>query len=212
MQFFRRNPENIRAGCVSVPRLRLLGLCAVSAAVAVFCQDIFSTRDPEPPESVRTTFVQPVSPEVVLENFIAAIRERNAENYIRCFGSSEEKRGGFQFVPERTVAENYQDRFAGWNVSSERAYITNLFAQIPDDSLSTLLLSDVADFQYADSVRLTKDYSLSVGHVIPGIIRTASGRMDISLKKGDDALWYISYWADFRTTGRSVWSVLKAEF
>ncbi|MFC1728694.1 hypothetical protein ACFL6I_00020 [candidate division KSB1 bacterium] len=176
------------------------------------CANPFSTREPEPPSNAQAAWIQPVSPEIVFDNFEAAIREKNVENYLRCFGASESVRAGFRFVPELSIANNYQDLFVDWNITRERNYINNLFTLLPSDSVSSLILTPVTESQFGDSVRAAKDYDLFIAHTKTSVNRQLIGRMDVTLRKGADALWYISYWADFKTGEFHVWSKLKAEF
>ncbi len=176
------------------------------------CQNPFSTRDPEEPENSQSTWFQPVSPEIVLDNLAAAIREKNVDNYMRCFGSTEMLRSGFWFVPEISVANNYQSVFINWNSENERNYVNNLFGQMPVDSVSSLILTDNSEFQYGDSIRTSKDYDLFIAHSNPSVPRQLNGRLDLTVRKGPDALWYISFWADYKIDDRPVWSILKAEF
>ena len=180
--------------------------------VTVSCGNPFSTREPELPSGLQTAWIQPVTPEIVFENLIAAFRERNVENYIRCFGLAEAVRQGFTFVPEISVANNYRGVFANWNIDEERNYINQLFNLLPADSSSSLLLTDVTEIPYGDSLRTTKEYDLLLGHKNPSVPNRLIGRMEISLRKGADALWFISYWADFKTGDFPVWSLLKAQF
>ncbi|KPK89534.1 hypothetical protein AMJ80_09665 [bacterium SM23_31] len=194
---------------------RILLAYNIAAALLIFvfsCRNPFATREPEPPAGQQATWVQPVSPEDVFENFKAAIKERNVENYLRCFGTTETVREGFIFVPEISVANNYQEVFTDWGIVEERNYINHLFNLLPADSVSSLILTDVSEFQYGDSVRTTKEYDLVAAHKNPTAPKEIIGRMDLSLRKGPNALWYIAYWADFKTADYPVWSLLKAEF
>lgn len=179
---------------------------------SIFCQNPFATRDPEEPVTSQTSWIQPVSPETVLDNLVDAIREKSVDNYIRCFGGTESVRAQFQFIPEISVSNHYQGVFTGWNIFHERNYLNHLFGQLPQDSLSSLILNDVTEFHYGDSVSTMKDYELHVSHTNQAVASFVTGRLEMTLKKGQDALWYISYWADFRIGEGPVWSILKAEF
>lgn len=193
--------------------IRIGLLCFVLMALRISaCQNPFTTREPEPPADTRSTWYQPVSPELIIDNFIAAVQEKSVENYIRCFGAEQDVRSGFRFVPEQSVANNYQGVFAAWTIIEERNYINNLFGQIPPDSISSLILTDVTETLFSDSVRTTKDYNLTVHHTDPTVARYVAGRMELTLRKGADAFWYIASWADFKMGDDPVWSILKAKF
>lgn len=188
------------------------GIVVSLVAGNLFCNNPFATRDPEPPSGEQTSWVQPIAPEIVLTNLQSAIREKSVENYIRCFGLSDDVRRGFTFKPEISVANNYRGVFLNWSIDEERNYINNLFSFIPSDSLSVLFLTDVTEIQFGDSVITSKEYDLIVAHSNSSAPGSVSGRMELSLKKGSDALWFISRWADFKTSELPVWSLLKAQF
>lgn len=205
--FFRSIAINISGSKIGI--VLIIGICLIFAAS---CKNPFSTREPEPPSTNQTSWIQPVSYELLLENFKDAIRERNIDNYIKCFGSNDQERSRFIFVPELSIANNYQGLFTTWSISAERNYINHIFNQTPTDSVSSLILFDVTEFLDIDSVRVTKDYELLFAHTNQPAPRLTSGRMDLTIKKGPNSLWYITYWADYKTGDAPVWSVLKAEF
>ncbi len=176
------------------------------------CDNPFSTRNPELPSGEQTSFIPPVSPETVLANLQSSILERNIENYIKCFGLNEETRSNFVFIPEKSVANNYQGVFFNWTIIEERNYINRMFSVVPPDSISSLILQDVAETQFGDSLQTTKEYDLLVTHTDLSPPNQVVGRMDLSLRKDSNALWYISLWSDFKTEDLPVWSQLKAEF
>jgi hypothetical protein len=189
----------------------IIGICLLFTAS---CKNPFSTREPEPPppSTDQSLWVQPVSYGQVLENFKDAIWERNIDNYKKCFGSDGQERSQFIFVPELSIANNDPDKFVNWNTTDEVNYINHIFNQTPADSVSRLDLWDVAEFEDSDSVRVTKDYELLFAHTDHPKPRLTSGRMVLTIKKGLNSLWYITYWADYKTSDVPVWSVLKAEF
>ena len=175
-------------------------------------QNPFSTREPELPSGEQTLWIQPIAPEIVLINLQSAIQERNIENYIRCFGLVEDVRKNFTFVPEISVANNFQGIFLNWGIIEERNYMNHLFGLTPADSVSNLRLTDITEIQFGDSVSTTKEYDLFIAHTNLSAPVIVNGRMELNLRKGADALWFISSWSDFKTGNSPVWTLLKAEF
>jgi len=178
----------------------------------VSCQNPFETRNPEAPSGEQTSWIQPIAPEFVLANLQSAIKERNIENYIRCFGLVEEVRKNFTFVPEISVSNNFQGIFVNWGITEERNYMNHLFGLTPADSTSNLRFTDITEIQFGDSVSTTKEYDLFIAHINPSAPVIVNGRMVLNIRKGSDALWFISSWSDFKTSNSPVWTLLKAEF
>jgi len=178
----------------------------------VSCQNPFTTRDPEAPSGEQTSWIQPIAPEIVIANLQSSILERNIENYIRCFGLADDVRKNFTFVPEISVSNNFQGIFANWSISEERIYMNNLFGFTHADSTSNLRFTDITEIQFGDSVSTTKEYDLFIAHTNPTAPTIVNGRMVLNIRKGSDALWFISSWSDIKTGSSPVWTLLKAEF
>jgi len=176
------------------------------------CENPFSTRSPEEPDSGSITWKQPAYPEIVIENMENSISNKNIENYLRCFGLSEETKRKFNFKPEPSVFENYPNLFLTWNIEKERNYITNIFSLIPDDSLHSLNFTDIDEYIFPDSSRYIKYYDLILHHTNPSLPKHFKGRIDVSLNKDMNGSWFISYWEDIKTEDTPVWSILKASF
>jgi len=188
------------------------GIIIVILFFLVSCQNPFATRDPEDPSGEQTLWIQPIAPEIVITNLQSAIKERNIENYIRCFGLIDEVRKNFSFFPEISVANNFQGIFVNWGISEERIYMNNIFGLTHADSISSLRFTDITEIQFGDSVSTTKEYDLFIAHTNPSAPVIVNGRMVLNIRKGPDALWYISSWSDFKTSSSSVWTLLKATF
>ena len=194
---------------------RILYICGVAVSVFLcfmYCQNPFSTREPEQPSGQQAAWNQPVAHEIVLDNLRSAISEKNVENYIRCFGLTDAVRENFLFVPELSVANNYLGVFTNWSIIEERNYINHLFSLLSPDSVSSLILTNVTEFSYGDSVRTTGEYDLLITHTNPSAPKQVLGRMELKLRKDAGALWYISSWIDLKTGDFPVWSMIKAEF
>jgi len=188
------------------------GLLFLVILTSYNCENPFSTRSPEKPDTGSITWKQPAYPEIVLENMANAVENKNIENYLKCFGLSEETQRIFTFKPEPGVFENFHNVFINWNIEKERNYITNIFSLTPEDSLRALQFTDIDEYIFPDSSRFIKYYILSLHHTDTSLPQNYKGRMDISLNKDINGAWYISYWEDIKTEDTPVWSLLKASF
>jgi len=190
----------------------VFGIIILVITFLVSCQNPFATRSPEAPSGEQSSFIQPIAPEIVIANLQSAIKEKNIENYIRCFGLNEDVRKNFTFVPEISVSNNFQGIFLNWGITEERNYMNNLFGITPQDSTSSLRFTDITEIQFGDSVSTTKEYDLFIAHTNSSAPVIVNGRMVLNIRKGSDALWFISSWSDFKTGTSPVWTLLKAEF
>ncbi len=178
------------------------------------CTNPFQTREPNPPESGRLSWIPPRRPEIVLENLKNAILEQNVENYLRCLSDSSRNARPFQFIADPQVASENPGTFETWTLDDERAYFSQLRAFLPDDSLHFLTLEPVQFTQYADSAFFVQNYILTVRHTqqkqgVPGQV-SGQARFWMGIDPFGD--WSIYRWEDRSLGDRPTWSVLKAIF
>src|SRR5690606_19062175 len=98
---------------------------------------LFSTRDPEPPESDRGTFLQPDTPDRVIENIRFAISERNTRNYRRSMSDD------LTFEPT-AAALSQHPIWTGWTAGEEESYFASLISAIGEAAEFSLQLNDDA--------------------------------------------------------------------
>ena len=186
-----------------------------SLVVTTVSCELFTTRTPENPEGTGNGGWQfPESPEAALENLNSAMGRRSSADYLRLFLHDNQSYPEFRFYPDPVSNASNPGIFDEWNTSREQKHCQSLFAPVnlPLDSLLTL--ETVIDRQttLADTANLTVSYRLYVGHKIADRSRDFEGRAEFRLLRIDDGGWYILSWTDFRTTGKSCWSDLKALF
>ncbi len=171
---------------------------------------IFDTRDPESPQTIRSTFYPPTSADIVIDNLTFSQQEKKAENYYKCISVDD-----FLFIPDSNAQQEYPEIFNGWNIQAERHYLENLIAaQEGGSSTSVLFLDNERLTQItSDSARYQADYIFVFQHNRANVPKSAKGRISVILSTDPDALFYIKRWEDFRQSDTDfTWSEFKANF
>ncbi len=175
------------------------------------CTNPFTTREPAEPESDQQAWVQPGSPEIVLENLRNAILDLNVENYMRTLSDPARTGREFRFVADPSVAAENPGLFAAWSREHERSYFSLLRALTPDDSLHVLSLQQVQSSFFADSAFFVENYTLRIHHTqqdqnIPAVVQ---GEARFWLAVDELGEWSIYRWEDRSLGSAPPWSVLK---
>ena len=184
---------------------------AAALACSVSCKNPFRLRDPEPPVTVRSSWIQPLRPELVLENMQNAVHERNADNFVRCLASQEYGERIFRFDPDPKVAQDYPGLFMAWDRDRELAVIRQAFAIVPADSAAVLVWTeDVREFTAVDSAVTVKQYRLEFPHTRSDLPRVFEGHVEFRLAEDTRGEWAIYRWIDNALAESHSWSLLKA--
>lgn len=171
---------------------------------------IFETRDPQEPETIRSTFYPPTSADIVIDNLSYSIIEKNSDNYFKCLSLN-----SFRYVPDSRSQQQWELIFNNWSVQAEKNYFDNLIArQEGGNSSAVLFLDNERLTQYSsDSARYQADYIFVFQHNQGNIPKSSKGRMSLTLATESDALYYIRRWEDFRQNDTDfTWSEFKANF
>lgn len=204
----------------------LLFVSAFTAlCLAVSACGWLNTREPEEPDAGSTSFIPPTSPDIVLLNFSAAIREKNAEKFAACFPEASldeinpEKDKSYLFEPSAEAAQRFAGVFADWDVERERQAFVALMARVPETRIPALTLSaGLTQFetQSPDSSRYISDYVFVHGAAGESAPDTVAGTLSFTLQPADNGFWYIRRWTDLAEDAsdatRETWSTLKAQF
>ncbi len=199
-----------------------LSLLALSLIVGLAACDFLTTRDPEDPESSGSSFVQPTSADIVLQNFSGSIREKNDANYERCFVPEEsagiDELQAYCFEPSAEAAQRFVSVFSGWSLKSEREAFVAMIANVPEHSIPSLLLTKPFtefEIQTPDSVIYVSDYQFVPGFAEPVAADTVVGKLTFTIARLANSTWAISRWTDqaITTSGseRETWSALKGQ-
>lgn len=176
------------------------------ALLAASC-DLFTPREPEPPAQEGGTFLQPDTPEQVIENIQSAIEELNAPNYGRSLAAS------LRFTPTPAAQGQDPSTWTSWTKSEEERYFSTAAAAAQLGTGHLLLLLDPTVAVLSDDrFQYDATYELTINHNRPEIPTAARGRLIWIITQGDDGLWSLSEWTDREAGGAVSWSDLKAAF
>lgn len=184
---------------------RLAVLLLVVTAAGTGCS-LFGTRDPEAPAGESGTFLQPDTPEQVIENLQAAIAELNTLNYRRSLSAE------LVFRPTAT-AEARDAIWSSWSRAEEEQYFATLVAAANPTGGHSLVLNDESvTLVDASTTLLDATYVLTVNHRRPDAPTRVQGRLLWTIAQRSDGLWEITSWTDQELGVEATWSDLKAEF
>jgi len=189
-------------------------LIILTTALLTGCE-LFTTRDPELPEAGRSNYVPPTSPSVVVSNFIAAIVEKNVENYIACLAdTSSSDKYAFQFNPTADAFALYSSIFRNWNHYAERNYFNKLISTMPAEISPQISFQNTRfEILLPDSAVFVADYDLVVEHLTANVDTRFKGTLQFTIYPRDNGLWSIKTWYDLQNVQDTVksWSFLKAQ-
>lgn len=195
----------------SCPNRIICILLFLITGLFIRCESPFAMRNPEPPSTVRSTWVQPFSPELVFTNLNNAISEKNVDNYVRCLVDTTSSERHFVFTPEPEVMTTFSRIFLYWNRSAEKTVMQQLFSAIPDDSTCYVKFTeDATDIVAADSAVFQRIYHLEVHHTESGFPAVYDGYSEFWLAPDQTGEWAIYRWIDHRLNENPSWSSLKA--
>ena len=173
---------------------------------------LFSTRDVEPPIISRSSFIPPTAPDIVLINFISAITEKNADNYMKCFMDTAYSPKRFIYTADITSQLQYPI-FRYWNLSYENQYFLTLRSQTDPSATSNLFLTPENITPTIDSVVYDYIYLLRFDHNKPSVAKTVKGKLRFVISSDNRSLWAINTWIDYKQNDfDTTWSVMKANF
>jgi hypothetical protein len=170
---------------------------------------LFSTRDPEPPETGSSTFLQPDTPDRVVENIRRAVTELNTNSYMRSFAES------FEYEPSVSARARDPVIWNGWSRVEEETYFSRLKAAGELLSGHSLQLVDVQQTVLSeDRYVVDATYVLDVPHTRSDedIPTQMQGRLIWEIAENAEGLWYLERWTDQELGENASWSELKAAF
>lgn len=167
---------------------------------------LLDTREPEDPITGGGTFLQPDTPEQVVDNIRAAVGELSTLNYRRSLAED------LEFRPTAT-AEARDGIWSTWSRAEEDQYFATLVAAAAGNTGHGLVLNDES-FTLVDAshYRLDATYVLTVNHTRPDAPTRVQGRLLWTVEQRTDGLWELSAWTDQELGTEPSWSDLKAEF
>lgn len=179
-------------------------ICLIS-----FSCDILTTRDAELPEQPRSNFQQAFTPDILIENFINALSDKNTQNYVATFTDSSFSERVFQFIPASGAGLQFPVLTSGWSKSAEETYFNNLVARISDNQPITLELSNIVYNPLGDSAFYSATYFLNIPLEELGETKQYQGELHFTMIRDTRLLWSVVRWEDLKTSDEPTWSELK---
>ncbi len=194
----------------NIPGLSLycLFLCSLFFCSLFLCScSLFTPREPEDPIDEAGTFLQPDTPEQVIENIQAAISELNTPNYGRSINPE------LVFTPTATAAAQDPAIWSNWSHTEEQQYFSTMVAAAQFGSGHELQLNDqTISIISEERYEIDASYILSINHNRPDVPTMAQGRLIWVMTQGEDGLWSLKEWTDRELGGVPSWSTFKSEF
>lgn len=192
--------------------IRFRIIAALAAVAMLGSCTLFSTREPENPITNRSAHQVPTSPDIVVQNLLTAIREKNPANYASCFvGDSV---AGiptlYSFQPSADAQSLYPALFANWSVENEQRYFASLLLDLDNTTIPSVELQPSASTIVEPSSSIyTYDYTL-----IPQQ-QLYRGKMRLTIIRLANGNWAIHQWTDESLPNQQseqTWSFLKAAY
>ncbi len=188
-------------------------IITLSITIFISSCDLFSTRTPEPPDNKRVNFQPPTSAQIVIDNLVLAITNKNSENFAQCLSDSISGIYKFVFVPSSEALINYQNLFNDWDKSDEIKVINSIIANLGEESPKITFANTGFEQLTPDSAIFVSPYILIIPHNLENIPEEFSGSLQFTIAPDNSQLWSIIRWIDYSNSDdslRSSWSVLKA--
>lgn len=177
--------------------------------------ELFSTRNPEKPETGATGYISPTSYEIVIENLKNSIKERNLNNYLLCFSdSSITEISEFVFNADPQILAQYLGVFSEWDIDSESKYFTSMMTNILEATHPSVSFTNIDYKNFNDSIVFTATYNLNFEFANDLSNKDYSGNTRMVLKNSKTGFWYITSWYDYQSSNNSSlsWSFLKSKY
>jgi len=183
----------------------ILGFVWVGCLGLTGCS-LFSTREPEDPLTESGTFIQPDTPEQVVENIQASISELNTLNYRRSLSDD------FVFTPTASALAR-ESLFSSWSRAQEEQYFSAMSAAAALNTGHSLQLNDQTfTLVGPGEFLLDATYLLTINHRRTEVSVQVQGRLRWQIIQASSGLWSLSHWTDQELGSEPSWSDLKAEF
>ncbi len=173
--------------------------------------ELFTTRDPEVPDTPRSNFQVASTPEILINNLIDAFQDKNAENYMYCFVDSSFSEKKFSFQPSASAGSQYTF-LKNWNLTDEKQYFINLTNSISGSSSIVLSLTDEEKSLFGDSLTYFATYGLNIPTSNDQLPKYYQGKLSFTIIRDSRSQWVISSWQDIQSGTNFSWSDLKGRY
>lgn len=181
--------------------------------ISIASCDHFSTRSPEEPQTGRSDFRTPDTPDIVINNLMSSFSNQNIVNFLRCFQDANYE-SDLKFTPSQSAQANNPGFFIDWTLRNEEIIMNNIFNSLEPNAIPFLSISNIDQQQNPLSTLLQADYFIRV-NTSKDIAKEYAGTLQFKLISETNDYWYISEWIDFNSSSSTIsesWSNLKFNF
>jgi len=173
--------------------------------------DIFNAREAEAPTQPRSNNQQAVTPEILIDNLINALKDKDAANYINCFSDTSFSNKKFVFSASSGASSLFPALSSDWGLQNEQQYFNNVKAKVPEQAQIILTFSKATQSPQGYSLIFTAEYVLNVPHTDndPTVYQ---GDLIFSMGRDSRSVWTVYFWQDNKSTALPTWSELKGRF
>ncbi len=192
---------------------RMMYVLIVCSSILWLSCGLFKTRDPEFPTTGNETNPPANTPDMLLQNFSAAIQQKNIQEYQKVFSDTSTGTQTFLFIPTQTANARYNSFFSTWTKEAEVECMRNIFSNIGTASSPMLSFTNTNMIPYqSDSVFFSAKYTLFVSHKKTPLTTTFHGNVELYMAQNRNKTWVVYKWRDIETNKDSSWSELKGQF
>ncbi|MHB8337726.1 MAG: hypothetical protein ACYC6P_02100 [Ignavibacteriaceae bacterium] len=171
--------------------------------------DLFTTRTAAPPNQPRSNYQQAVTPDILIQNLVSSLADKNVENYLSCFADPAYSQKVFTFSASSSALSQFPALSENWGIKNEEQYFNNMILKVPDNLQISLTLSNTSTSPQGDSLFYTASYFLNVPTGDPNFPPNYQGDLKFSMIRDSRSLWTIYYWQDSKNSTLPSWSELK---
>ncbi len=174
----------------------------------LFSCDLLTTREPESPDTRRTSYLPATTPDILLLNLKNSLKEKVLENYMACFVDNSYTPLPFIFLPSSESVASFPT-LATWDLTAEQQYFNNLIIGTKKDIPIILDLQNESKTTMGDSAIYQYDYIISLTPSNENIKNSYRGNLIFYIYLDSRNQWVISKWEDFNLNNNPTWSALK---
>lgn len=159
----------------------------ISFMLLISCSDIFSTREPEDPNSNGDIYIAESVSELVT-NFKTSLLSLDKNAYVSLLVDSLTTGRSYSYLDI-----NSPNIFEGWGISNETKFIDGI--KNSGSTFSDIVINNGSYDESQDSLSIELNYSLSFTDT-SSTISTIKGVFTFKIIKIDGHFWYIEKWID----------------
>jgi hypothetical protein len=184
-------------------------LCLIFLSILISGCDLFNVRSAQPPSQPRSDFQQAVTPDILIQNLVSSLADKNTDNYMASFANQTFTSKKFVFSASALAISQFPTLAEDWGLSNEQQYFNNLITKVDVNSPITLTLTNVNSSSFGDSLVYTASYYLNVPSITTDLPSNYQGQLTFDMVRDSRAVWVIYFWQDTKTSSLPSWSELK---